>query len=346
MVCGPASAQVLPDGGRGAALLRRRTPAAPRGSVALAADPGAGAGPARDAVRPHAARRRADPCGAPPGRTGAGDPGRGRPRPPGRAVRGARPSGAGGPAGLHDGRPGPRRPAAHGGTGDPRPRGRRHVEPGGRRRRGRPAGARRCRGRLEPAAGAPRPRRRSSSARCCSGSSCRSAHPLADEAEVPVSGLGDESAVMFPWSPFAGIWQRTVDHLLPTGARPGQVVVEPDLINSPEAMLRAVAAGSGVAPGILGVAEHMDVERHRRAAARSPAAPRPRGRLAPAGASRGPAPRRPPRRRRSRSRRSSSPPVPDDVVAPRIGRSADSASRAGPGGIDVRRPRPAAVGHP
>ena len=64
---------------------------------------------------------------------------------------------------------------------------------------------------------------------------------------------------MFPWSPFAGIWQRTVDHLLPRGAQPGQVVVEPDLINSPEAMLRAVAAGSGVAPGILGVAEHMDV---------------------------------------------------------------------------------------
>src|SRR5918998_446561 len=53
--------------------------------------------------------------------------------------------------------------------------------------------------------------------------------------------------------------QRTVDHLLPRGARTGQVVVEPDLINSPEAMLRAVAAGSGVAPGILGVVEHMDV---------------------------------------------------------------------------------------
>ena len=64
---------------------------------------------------------------------------------------------------------------------------------------------------------------------------------------------------MFPLSPFAGIWQRTVDHLLPRGAQPGQVVVEPDLINSPEAMLRAVAAGSGVAPGILGVVEHMDV---------------------------------------------------------------------------------------
>ena len=84
-------------------------------------------------------------------------------------------------------------------------------------------------------------------------------HPLADLAEIPVAGLDHESAVMFPLAPFAGIWQRTVDHLLPNGAQPGQVVVEPDLINSPEAMLQAVAAGSGVAPGILGVAEHMDV---------------------------------------------------------------------------------------
>ena len=84
-------------------------------------------------------------------------------------------------------------------------------------------------------------------------------HPLAHRAKIPVAGLDHESAVMFPLAPFAGVWQRTVDHLLPNGAQPGQVVVEPDLINSPEAMLRAVAAGSGVAPGILGVAEQMDV---------------------------------------------------------------------------------------
>ncbi|WP_197029033.1 LysR family transcriptional regulator [Blastococcus sp. URHD0036] len=84
-------------------------------------------------------------------------------------------------------------------------------------------------------------------------------HPLAARAGVPVAELGSENAVMFPWSPFAGIWQRTVDHLLPGGVRPGQVVVEPDLINSPEAMVRAVAAGTGIAPGILGVAEHMEV---------------------------------------------------------------------------------------
>jgi DNA-binding transcriptional LysR family regulator len=84
-------------------------------------------------------------------------------------------------------------------------------------------------------------------------------HPLADRASILIAALGHESVVMFPWAPFPGIWQRTVDHLLPGGAQPGQVVVEPDLINSPEAMLRAVAAGAAVAPGILGVAEHMDV---------------------------------------------------------------------------------------
>jgi hypothetical protein len=85
----------------------------------------------------------------------------------------------------------------------------------------------------------------SSSVRCCSGSSCR---------------RGTRSPVMFPLSPFAGIWQRAVDHLLPRGAQPGQVVVEPDLINSPEAMLRAVAAGSGVAPGILGVYAELNLQ--------------------------------------------------------------------------------------
>jgi DNA-binding transcriptional LysR family regulator len=85
------------------------------------------------------------------------------------------------------------------------------------------------------------------------------AHPLADRAKITVADLGHELVVMFPWAPFSGIWQRTVDHLLPHGALPGQIVVEPDLINSPEAMLRAVAAGSAVAPGILGVADQMDV---------------------------------------------------------------------------------------
>lgn len=84
-------------------------------------------------------------------------------------------------------------------------------------------------------------------------------HPLAERAEIAVAGLGHELLVMFPLAPFAGIWQRTVDHLLPSGAQPGQIVIEPDLINSPEAMVRAVASGSAVAPGILGVADHMNV---------------------------------------------------------------------------------------
>ena len=84
-------------------------------------------------------------------------------------------------------------------------------------------------------------------------------HPLADRVDIPVGALVGEPVVMFPWAPFSGVWQQTVDHLLPGGAQPGQVVVEPDLINSPEAMVRAVVAGNGVAPGILGVAEHMGV---------------------------------------------------------------------------------------
>lgn len=84
-------------------------------------------------------------------------------------------------------------------------------------------------------------------------------HPLAERLEIAVAGLSQELVVMFPWAPFAGIWQPIVDHLLPHGALPGQVVIESDLINSPEAMVRAVAAGSAVAPGILGVAEHMNV---------------------------------------------------------------------------------------
>lgn len=77
-------------------------------------------------------------------------------------------------------------------------------------------------------------------------------HPVAGETPVPVAALAGEVLVMFPRGPFAGIWDRTVDHFFPAGADPGQVVVEPDLLNSPDAVLRAVAAGVGVAAGILG----------------------------------------------------------------------------------------------
>jgi DNA-binding transcriptional LysR family regulator len=64
---------------------------------------------------------------------------------------------------------------------------------------------------------------------------------------------------MFPRGPFAGVWDRTVDHFFPGGAGPGQVVVEPNLLNSPEAVLRAVGAGVGMAAGILGVVEGMGI---------------------------------------------------------------------------------------
>lgn len=84
-------------------------------------------------------------------------------------------------------------------------------------------------------------------------------HPLTDLAEVPVGRLRRETVVMFPRPPFAGVWDRAVDHLLPAGPIPGQVIIEPDLIDAPEAMLRSVAGGAGIAPGILGVADHLGV---------------------------------------------------------------------------------------
>lgn len=74
----------------------------------------------------------------------------------------------------------------------------------------------------------------------------------APSATVPIADFARDVLVMFPREPFAGIWDRTVDHFFPAGAGPAQVVVEPDLLNSPEAVLRAVAAGRGFAAGILG----------------------------------------------------------------------------------------------
>jgi DNA-binding transcriptional LysR family regulator len=85
-------------------------------------------------------------------------------------------------------------------------------------------------------------------------------HTYSDTATVPVSALAGDVLVMFPRQPFHGIWDRIVDHLFPGGAAPGQVVVEPDLINVPEAVLRAVAAGAGIAVCILGIADHWGIE--------------------------------------------------------------------------------------
>jgi DNA-binding transcriptional LysR family regulator len=70
-------------------------------------------------------------------------------------------------------------------------------------------------------------------------------HALLAEGQVPVSRLIHEPVVMFPRSPFAGVWDRVVGHLLPVGHEAVQVVVEPDLVHCPAAMLRAVAAGAG-----------------------------------------------------------------------------------------------------
>jgi len=84
-------------------------------------------------------------------------------------------------------------------------------------------------------------------------------HRAAASARVPVASLAGEVLVMFPRDPFAGVWDRTVDHFFPGGPGPGQVVVEPNLLDSPDAVLRAVGAGIGVAAGILGVVDRRGI---------------------------------------------------------------------------------------
>jgi len=71
-------------------------------------------------------------------------------------------------------------------------------------------------------------------------------HALSGAVTVPVAALASEVLVMFPREPFAGIWDRAVDHVFPAGAAHGQVVIEPDLLNAPTAVLRQVRAGAGV----------------------------------------------------------------------------------------------------
>jgi len=85
-------------------------------------------------------------------------------------------------------------------------------------------------------------------------------HAYWDAARVPVAALAGDVLIMPPRAPFAGIWDRTVDHLFPEGAAPDQVVIQPDLINPPEALLRAVAGGAGVAVCILGIADDLGIE--------------------------------------------------------------------------------------
>jgi DNA-binding transcriptional LysR family regulator len=85
-------------------------------------------------------------------------------------------------------------------------------------------------------------------------------HAWSGAAAVPVAALAGEVLVMFPRQPFAGIWDRTVDHVFPAGVPRDQVVIEPDLLNAPTGVLRAVAAGTGIAASILGLVDHLGVE--------------------------------------------------------------------------------------
>ncbi|MGY1730022.1 LysR family transcriptional regulator [Geodermatophilus sp. SYSU D01045] len=85
-------------------------------------------------------------------------------------------------------------------------------------------------------------------------------HALSGAVTVPVAALADEVLVMFPREPFAGTWDRAVDHVFPAGAAHDHVVIEPDLLNAPRAVLRAVAAGTGIALSILRLVDHLGVE--------------------------------------------------------------------------------------
>lgn len=83
-------------------------------------------------------------------------------------------------------------------------------------------------------------------------------HQLAARQTIPVADLAAETIVMFPRDLFLGIWDHIIGHLLPAGqSRIDQVLTRPDLINAPEAILRSVAAGHGVAPIAPAMTEHL-----------------------------------------------------------------------------------------
>ena len=83
-------------------------------------------------------------------------------------------------------------------------------------------------------------------------------HRLAAAEVIPVANLAAETIVMFPRDLFLGIWDHIIGHLLPAGpSRSDQVLTQPDLINAPEALLRSVAAGHGVAPVAPAMAERI-----------------------------------------------------------------------------------------
>jgi DNA-binding transcriptional LysR family regulator len=86
------------------------------------------------------------------------------------------------------------------------------------------------------------------------------AHPLARQEVVPVSRLRAERLVLFPRSLSPAVYDRCLRHLL-QGQRPapGQVVDEGVRGGSPDAMLRLVASGQGVAPFVADVVAHHDL---------------------------------------------------------------------------------------
>ena len=83
-------------------------------------------------------------------------------------------------------------------------------------------------------------------------------HRLSAGAQVRVGELADETIVLFPRYLAPGLWDHLVSHLIPAGPlRDTQLRIEPDLVTDGAPLLRAVAAGEGLAPTVPAAAEQL-----------------------------------------------------------------------------------------
>jgi DNA-binding transcriptional LysR family regulator len=86
-------------------------------------------------------------------------------------------------------------------------------------------------------------------------------HRLVSSDTIEVADLAEETIVLFPRSISPTVWDRCYRHLLPSGTtRPNQIYIEPDTINAPEALLRAVASGKGLGPAVPAMAVHTQID--------------------------------------------------------------------------------------
>ena len=86
-------------------------------------------------------------------------------------------------------------------------------------------------------------------------------HRLAALDAVPLHELADENIALFPRHLSPGVWDQFVQQLLPAGPRPGQVREELTRLHPMEGMLRAVEAGTAIAPFVHVVATEIEPDR-------------------------------------------------------------------------------------